>query len=790
MKHFISLCLFLLLTTGALLGQATHFVRGNATGTGDGTSWANAFTDLNLALAAAQNGDQIWVASGVYRTGTNNMPANTFALPTGIKLYGGFAGTETQLSQRNWTTNATRLTGDQAGNDVVDNFALSTRSDNSHHVVSVIVGGSTAPAVLDGFIISNGHTDTIAAAPGVNRAGGGVLLGAVATIRNCAFEQHYGESGACIFGNGALISNTVIDNCTFSTSVARARAPGIYLLNTNGIDINRCTFQDFANVNRGMIYPRTSDNIRIDSCIFRNSTGAGFGTGIFNWQASGTFSNCTFSNLTSGNAAGIYNDNRDGGDFVLMQNCTFSDLFATDYGGTAIYNGQMNHKIENCLFENNEAPSSGAAIYNSDNVNFEVVNSIIRGSKGNYASGVANYGAQGVFENCVFEQNNATNGGAAASNGFKGNVKYKNCTFNENTAAFGGAIFTQNDTTRLEIEGCTFFANTVEGEGGALFVNGNIATKITGSDFVGNSAEIGGAIYARQDSTLILTNTKFRENLVLGQAGAMYILNKEVVATNCLFSANLNLSADMGGGAVSVDAGSPLGAKFTAYNCTFAENSAPIGGGLIQWETDTTSSEAYLHNCLFHNPNGNVNYTAEAGTPTLVSLNGNQSGDNSFEGLLTGTKDLHNVAASFVNTMPPDYNFHLTGGVAVDGGTFEAGLTPTTDLDGLARVGLPDVGCYEFGTSSVFGPAPQFKVLSAMPNPTVDAVMVSVEADWSGNALLEVIGKAGAVVRSVSIDKAPGFWSYRLDLQDLPAGLYRVKLTHPDAAYHTLISKM
>jgi predicted outer membrane repeat protein len=789
MKHFITQFLLLVLAAGFVQAQNnTLHVKLNASGTGDGTSWANAFTNLNNALAAAQAGDHIWVAAGVYRTGTDNLPTNTFAVPTGVNVYGGFAGNETQLSQRNWETNITQLTGDQANNDITDNFGLATRSDNSHHVVTVLLGGNTNPATIDGFLISNGHTDTLAASPMVNRSGGGILLTAEAVIKNCTFQQHYGESGACIYGTGAAVDNTLIDNCRFTSSVARFRAPGIFVLNMNGLQVNRCIFEDFTAVNRGFFYPRSVNNFRVDSCIFRNSTGIGFGTGVFNWQASGTFSNCTFDNLTGTNGVGIYNDNRDGGDFVLMERCSFINLFASDYGGTGMYNFRMNNKVDNCVFEDNEAPTSGAAIYNGSAVNFEVVNSTFRGNKGEFAAAVATYGAIGVFDSCLFAQNSATEAGAA-STGFKGNAKYKNCTFSENSAKFAAGLFCQNDTTRMEIENCTFFSNTAEEEGGAVFANRFVPVKISGSDFVSNSAETGGAIYALNDSTLTLINSKFRENLVVGQAAAVYLLNKQATATNCLFSGNLNISVEGGGGAVSVDAGSPLGAKFSAYNCTFAENSAPIGAGLIQWETDTTSSEAYLHNCLFHNPNGNINYSVEAGTPTLTSLNGNQSGDNSFQGLLTGTKDLHNVASSFVNSMPPDYDFHLTGGIAVDGGTSAAGLTPTKDLDGVTRVGLPDVGCYEFGTTGVFAPAPQFKVLSAMPNPTVDAVMVSVEADWRGNALLEVVGKNGAIVRSISVEKVPGYWSYRLDLSDLPAGLYRVKLTATAAAYHTLISK-
>jgi len=67
-------------------------------GANNGTSWENAFTNLQNAMAIAISGKQIWVAEGIYYAGGG---ANTITLKNGVEIYGGFTGTESALADRN-----------------------------------------------------------------------------------------------------------------------------------------------------------------------------------------------------------------------------------------------------------------------------------------------------------------------------------------------------------------------------------------------------------------------------------------------------------------------------------------------------------------------------------------------------------------------------------------------------------------------------------------------------------------------------------------------------------------
>lgn len=82
--------------------STVYYVSPTAKGTGDGSSWQSTMTLAN-ALTKAVAGDQIWVQG--FETITQAeiyFPSTTdgFTLKSGVQLYGGFAGTETNVNDR------------------------------------------------------------------------------------------------------------------------------------------------------------------------------------------------------------------------------------------------------------------------------------------------------------------------------------------------------------------------------------------------------------------------------------------------------------------------------------------------------------------------------------------------------------------------------------------------------------------------------------------------------------------------------------------------------------------
>ncbi|MFP4277607.1 MAG: InlB B-repeat-containing protein, partial [Wenzhouxiangella sp.] len=188
-----SLLAAVLCLASATSHAAIHYVDIDATGANNGSSWADAYTDLQDALAVAVSGDEIWVAEGLYRPTPGTDATISFVLKDGVGVYGGFASGETQRDERDWVANPTILDGD------IDEDG--TIAGNSQGLVRAI--GAGADTVLDGFTIQYGAA--VSAGGGLYIDGGGPTLSNLVFLGNQTTQEEAGSSGGGLFANNASL---------------------------------------------------------------------------------------------------------------------------------------------------------------------------------------------------------------------------------------------------------------------------------------------------------------------------------------------------------------------------------------------------------------------------------------------------------------------------------------------------------------------------------------------------------------------------------------------------------
>lgn len=337
---------------------ATKYYVSKSGDNSNGSSWVNAFTNLQSALSVVSAGDTVIVAKGSYTPSTSDKTI-AFSMVAGVKILGGFVGNETinqeVIDNCDFITNETILSGDLAEND-----GSGYITDNSYSVV-IFDAWNTAMSnttILDGFTISGGYS---AGSSLESANGGGIYMQMGANkdcnplLRNLIIKNNRARSGGGIYMDGLIDSyaqiSPTIENVVFDSN---------YAYYTSGCG--------------GGIYmaagPNASINPILKGVAFANNTANASGGGIFFLGGyagepgivSSTISNATFYNNSCGsnNGNAIFVHGEDGTASPVFNNTIFfgnpeSQIFKTALSGTA--NPSFNH----CLITG--SPSSA---WNSD----------------------------------------------------------------------------------------------------------------------------------------------------------------------------------------------------------------------------------------------------------------------------------------------------------------------------------------------------------------------------------------------------------------------------------------
>lgn len=434
-------------------------------------------------------------------------------------------------------------------NDIVESSEITLNGGKFSDIQKAIDNvGDGGTIHLNGYYSAQNNDSVIYVNKNIRIAGGldtvldGKNISCIFSIQktgsNCQISNLKFVNGMDVHGGAMIIlgKNVVVENSVFENNYANHSGGAIYVLsifNDSGrypeegenLIIKNCNFtNNFAQVAAGAIGVY-GNNTQVIGCNFvsnkvkpatnHKSYGGAIQIGRDEYNLCSYVVNCNFI----GNEAIAHDLNNSHGGAgcvragITYQNCKFINNSA-DQGGALTYHASG--IIEDCVFINNSAKLYGGALstgYMDMDMDLKVIN-------------------------CNFEQNNAPYGGAVQLKGK--NIEIQNSVFNKNTAAVnGGAINIVAKT--VAIGDTEFNKNTAHVNGGAIYINGN-KTVIEDSSFMANEAipdvkklddGLGGAIYINSSSATI--NKNIFNNNVARNGSAIYY---DKSGFNCVISDN------------------------------------------------------------------------------------------------------------------------------------------------------------------------------------------------------------------------------------------------------------
>lgn len=363
-----------------------------------GKSWDTAFRYLHDALRFGDpNATQIWIAKGNYyldrgvgvEDQTTSSPGsssylNPFVVSNrNLKIYGGFAGTETSLDERDPENNPTYLDGNVYYKDIHTFPNAGNLYDNDNRFARRIMIVYNSTLTLDGLNFQYVQAGNSAASSG--------------SAQNTEPDSGL---GAFIFTNQSAIT---IENCQFQYGVDGFYGQVIYSTNstTELLHIKNSRFANGGNATN--LFYTDAQEVIIEHCVFeeleKNRDGGDDALDLFNTSVDLKFKNNVFFNnkaLRINTAGESKEDNNNSGtinieiDNVLGFNNTLS---AHDKGLVYVQSdsssGQqnINLSITNSSFINNVGDGESIiyiyddGLFCCDNFNVTMHNNVFYGNK-------------------------------------------------------------------------------------------------------------------------------------------------------------------------------------------------------------------------------------------------------------------------------------------------------------------------------------------------------------------------------------------------------------------------
>jgi predicted outer membrane repeat protein len=375
--------------------KTVYYVKPDAEGLKDGSSWKNASDDLQAIINEAKEGDEVWVWKGTYIPTTKAVATGTdldvaFVLRAGVNVYGGFNSEEETESVPKFGEAGREGTSTLSG-DLDKSGSWSDK--DAYHVVIAAGISADSKTILDGFTISGGNAN----------GSGNISVNGKSIPRNV--------------GGGIICreSSPILTNLIISGNKATTFGGGIYN-NTSSPTLTDVTIsKNEATSNGGGIYNITSSSPKLENVTI-NGNNAANGGGIFNTGSSPTLTDVTINKNGATNGGGIYNTSSSSPE---LKRVTINENEAANGGG--IFNtGTLTPKLDSVTISGNTVTASGGGIYNNGS-SPELKSVIISGNAAANGGGIFNTGTvTSKLENVTISGNKATTRGGGINNAAAG----------------------------------------------------------------------------------------------------------------------------------------------------------------------------------------------------------------------------------------------------------------------------------------------------------------------------------------------------------------------------------
>jgi hypothetical protein len=432
----ISLCLLLIICSMTATLATVRYVKTVADGgsnSNTGLSWSLAKATIAAAMTSASSGDEIWVKGGTYN--------GDITLKAGVKLYGGFAGTETSLFQRQLRQYETILIG----------------SGTTSVIITPDSGTYSNTTRIDGFTIQGG----IGRLNGSNRYGGGIYCGNSVTVANNIITGNSAYKGGGIHA----IGSTIVENNTITGNSVTSGGYG------------------------GGICSDFNSSVVVRDNIISNNSGGSQGGGIFAGECSPTITGNEISGNDAGSAGGIMLGETN----AIIRDNQITDNVATDSSAGAIWSYDGSPTIEgNTITGNHSNGFVGAISCNGPICNPVIRNNTITGNDAaTWCGGIYINGSGTIIGNTISDNHSGSpSGWYTGGLHLVGPVVVAGNIISGNYSEFAGGIWAENSPVITNnIIKDNYGVATWANDSGIRVVN---TATITNNTIIGNYNSGGG----------------------------------------------------------------------------------------------------------------------------------------------------------------------------------------------------------------------------------------------------------------------------------------------------------